>query len=71
MLKYRLSRLSYSAVERRRRPVSSSLVAPVASWYASKAFVAIRTSVVPVSTMPAVDERIVVEPYEMDSSIPQ
>ena len=46
-----------------KRPVVLSGVAPVAAVYALKASVASRSRVVPVSTIPAVDGRIVVSPY--------
>lgn len=56
----------------RSRPVLASLTAPVAFWYALKPWVARRIRVVPVSTMPAVVERMVVEvPKRIDWLIPQ
>lgn len=73
MLKNRLSRLLKFSLEMVKRPVVWSWVAPVAFAYASKALVAMRIKVVPVSTMPAVLSRIGVfeEPYVMDWSMPQ
>ena len=53
------------AVVNFRRPVSLSSVAPVADLYLLKALVAIKRSVVPVSTMPALLDKMVVEPYLM------
>ena len=73
MLKNRLSRLLKLSLEMVKRPVVWSSVAPVAFTYASKALVAMRIKVVPVSTMPAVVSRIVVfeDPYVIDWSMPQ
>ena len=63
-VKNRLFRLAYWSFVIFRRPVASSSTAPVAALYASNASVAMRTSVVPVSMMPAVVLRICVsEPY--------
>ena len=71
MLKVKLfSELNLELVSLR-RPVVSSSVAPVKDWYLLKALVAIKRSVVPVSTMPAVDDKIVVDPYSMLWFIPQ
>ena len=62
MVKKRLLRLSNWLLEILRRPVTESFSAPVAVWYASKASVARKRKVVPVSTMPALVERICVSP---------
>lgn len=48
-------------VVRRSKPVVLSSTAPVADLYRLKASVAIRRSVVPVSTIPAVEDRMEVE----------
>lgn len=53
------------------RPVTASKVAPVALTYFLYASVARRIRVVPVSTMPAPLEMMVVEPYVIDWLIPQ
>lgn len=61
MVKNRLcSWANWSAV-RRSKPVAWSGTPPVARWYAVKASEAMRMSVVPVSTMPAVVCKITVE----------
>ena len=60
------------ALEIFRRPVALSSVAPVALWYLLNASDARYRRVVPVSTIPAVVERMVVlAPYRIDWSTPQ
>ena len=61
MLKNRLCRLANWEVVKRRRPVLRSATAPVALWYRLRASEAMSTSVVPVSTIPAVVDKIEVE----------
>ena len=58
MLKNKLWRLLKLSFESVNKPVVWSWVAPVACTYASKASVAMRINVVPVSTIPAVWERM-------------
>lgn len=60
--KLRGCKFAYWVAEILRRPVEVSSEAPVADLYALNASVAIRTSVVPVSTMPAEFVRMGVEP---------
>jgi len=60
-VKNRLWRFANCVGVRRRSPVAASGTAPVAFWYVVKALEAISTRVVPVSTIPAVVERIFVE----------
>jgi len=72
ILKYKLCILSNCSWVTVKCPVTLSNVAPVACWYAWKASVAIKSSVEPVSTTPAVGFNIVVlSPYVIDCSMPQ
>ena len=71
IVKYKHLRLSYCSLVILSMPVVSSRTAPVAFLYASKASVARRMRVVPVSAMPAVFARIgVLSAYLIDWSMP-
>jgi hypothetical protein len=73
MLKYRLFIASNCASVTVKRPVVESSTAPVSCWYFLNASVAIRSKVVPVSTMPELLRRVeeLPVPYERVWSIPQ
>ncbi len=73
MSKLRVWSLPNCAVVSLSKPVVSSFTPPVALVYLSKASLAIRTRVVPVSTIPAVSDKIAVfaVPYVMLSLMPQ
>ena len=71
MLKNSDSRFSNCCWVSLSRPVVWSSVAPVAFWYAWNASVAIMTSVVPVSTMPAEPRSSDSLPYARSWSMPQ
>jgi len=69
--KYKLFKFAYFAAGIERRPTLPSKTAPITEAYLLNASVAIKMSVVPVSTIPAVVERMVCSPYRMLCSKPQ
>lgn len=70
-MKDKVDNLLKLLVETVSRPVALSRVAPVADLYLLNPLVAIKMRVVPVSTIPAVLDRMVVEPYLIDWLMPQ
>jgi hypothetical protein len=71
VIKYKLFKFAYLAAGIERRPTLLSKAAPVTEAYLLNASVAIKMRVVPVSTIPAVAERMACSPYRMLCSKPQ
>jgi len=71
VVKYKDFKFAYFAAGIERRPTLLSKTAPVTEAYLLNASVAIKMRVVPVSTIPAVVDRMAWSPYRMLCSKPQ